>query len=43
MRLLELGLSGKVDRYLDLAASAREADVRRMVVSTEGTGEHRCL
>jgi hypothetical protein len=38
VRLLERGLSGKVDRYLDLASAGREADVRRMVVSTEGTG-----
>lgn len=39
VRLLERGLPEKVNRYLDLAATAREADVRRMVVSTEGTGE----
>jgi hypothetical protein len=38
-RLLERGLAGKVDRYLDLISSSREADVRRMVVSTEGSGE----
>src|SRR5439155_22050380 len=39
VRLLERGLSGKVDRYLDLASAGREADVRRMVVSTEGAGD----
>ena len=39
VRLLERGLTGKVDRYLNLLASGREADVRRMVISTEGTGE----
>jgi hypothetical protein len=39
VRLLERGLPGKVDRYLNLLASGREADVRRMVISTEGTGE----
>ena len=39
VRLLEKGLSGKVDRFLDLISSGREADIRRMVVSTEGTGQ----
>jgi hypothetical protein len=39
VRLLEKGLAGKVDRFLDVVASSREADVRRMVVSTEGSGE----
>jgi hypothetical protein len=39
VRLLERGLAGKVDRLLDLAAAGREADVRRMVVSTQGSGE----
>jgi hypothetical protein len=39
VRLLEPGLSTKVDRYLDLVASAREADVRPMVISATGTGE----
>ena len=39
VRLLERGLPGKVDRYLNLIASGREADLRRMVISTEGTGE----
>jgi hypothetical protein len=38
VRLLEKGLSGKVDRFLDLVASGRDADVRRMVISTEGSG-----
>jgi len=38
VRLLERGLPGKVDRYLNVIASGREADVRRMVISTDGTG-----
>jgi len=38
IRLLDKGLTGKVDRFLDLIASGREADVRRMIVSTEGAG-----
>ncbi len=39
VRLLERGLPDKVERYLDLASASREPDVRRMSVSTEGTGE----
>ena len=39
VRLLEPGLTGKVERFLDVLASSREADTRRMVVSTQGTGE----
>jgi hypothetical protein len=39
VRLLERGLPGKVDRYLNVIASGREADVRRMVISTDGSGE----
>lgn len=39
VKLLEHGLPGKVGRYLDVLTSAREPDVRRMVVSTTGTGE----
>ncbi len=39
VRLLEAGLTGRVDRYLDLLSAGREADVRRMVISTEGTGD----
>jgi len=39
VKLLERGLTAKVDRYLDLASASREADVRKMVVSTEGAGE----
>src|SRR5207237_6724692 len=37
-RLLGAGLRGRVDRDLDIVSSGREADVRRMVVATEGTG-----
>jgi len=39
VKLLDRGLPAKIDRYLDLVSSAREADVRRMVISTEGTGD----
>ncbi|HWC97981.1 MAG TPA: carboxypeptidase regulatory-like domain-containing protein [Candidatus Sulfopaludibacter sp.] len=39
VKLLDKGLAGKVDRMLDIISAGREADVRRMVVSTEGTGE----
>ena len=39
VRLLEPGLAGKVDRLLDIVASTRDADVRRMVISTAGSGE----
>jgi hypothetical protein len=39
VRLLERGLAGKVDRLLDLVSAEREADVRRMVVSTQGSGD----
>lgn len=39
VRLLERGLPDKVEHYLDLASASREPDLRRMSVSTEGTGE----
>ena len=39
VRLLEKGLAGKVDRFLDILSAGRDADVRRMVVSTQGSGE----
>jgi len=39
VRLLERELTGKVGRFLDLASAAREPDVRRMVIATEGSGE----
>jgi len=39
VRLLERGLPGKVGHYLDLASATRDADIRRMRVSTEGAGE----
>lgn len=39
VRLLEGGLPGKVNRMLDLVSLGREPDVRRMVVSTQGSGE----
>lgn len=39
VRLVERELTGKVGRFLDLASAAREPDVRRMVIATEGSGE----
>src|SRR5580658_789897 len=39
VRLLDRGLAGKVERLLDLVASAREPDTRKMVISTAGSGE----
>lgn len=39
VRLLDRDLASKVGRYLDIESAARDADVRRMVVSTEGAGE----
>ena len=41
VKLLEKGLTGKVERFLDVISLGREADVRRMVISTEGSGERR--
>ena len=38
LKLMESSLTGRVDRYLDIVSSGRDPDVRRMVVSTEGTG-----
>ena len=39
VRLLDSGLAGRLGRYLDIVSAGREADIRRMVISTEGTGE----
>ena len=39
VRLLDAGLPGKMDRFLDVVSAGREADVRRMVISTAGAGE----
>jgi hypothetical protein len=39
VRLLDKGLAGRVDRVLDIVAAGREADLRRMVISTEGRGD----
>ena len=39
VRLLDSGLPGRIDRYLDIVSAGREADVRRMMISTEGTGD----
>ena len=39
VRILDRGLTGKIDRLLDIVAATRESDVRRMVVSAAGSGE----
>jgi hypothetical protein len=39
VRLLDTALPGRLDRYLDIVSAGREPDVRRMIVSTEGTGD----
>ncbi len=39
VKLLDRGMAGKMDRFLDIVSSTRDADVRRMVISTEGAGE----
>ena len=39
VKLLDRGLPGKMDRFLDVVSAGREADVRRMVISTSGTGD----
>ena len=39
LRLAERDLNQEVGRYLAVLASARERDLRRMVISTAGTGE----
>jgi len=36
VKLLDAELSSRVGRYLDIASTGREADVRRMVVAAEG-------
>lgn len=39
IRLLEGDLRGDVRRYLDIVASSRQRDLRRMTIATAGTGE----
>jgi hypothetical protein len=39
VRLLDRGLTGKVERFLDLVSSEREPDIRKMVISTAGSGD----
>jgi len=39
VKLLDRGLPAKMDRFLDVVSAGREADVRRMVISTSGTGD----
>jgi hypothetical protein len=43
VRLLERGLTAKVDRFPDLLSSGRDADSRRVTISTEGTGDRNLL
>lgn len=39
VRIVERDLASEVGRYLDLVSSTRERDLRRMTISTAGTGE----
>jgi len=39
VKLLDKGLAGKVERFLDIMSSARDEDVRRMVITTDGAGD----
>jgi hypothetical protein len=39
VKILDRGLAGKLERFLDVVSSARDADLRRMVISTDGAGE----
>jgi hypothetical protein len=39
VRIIERDLQGEVGKYLGLIASSRDQDVRRMTISTAGTGE----
>jgi hypothetical protein len=39
VKLLDRGLAGKVERFLDIMSSARDEDVRRMVITTDGAGD----
>ena len=41
VRLAERDMRQELGRYLDVLGSAREQDVRNMVISTSGTGERR--
>ena len=38
VRLVEPGLAGKVGQYLDVLATSRDADVRKMVIAADGVG-----
>jgi hypothetical protein len=38
-RLLEKGLTSKVEQYLDVFSAGREPDVRRMAIAAEGNGD----
>jgi hypothetical protein len=39
VRLLDSALPARLERYLDIVSSGREPDLRRMIISTEGSGD----
>ena len=39
VRLLDPGLASRLGSFLDIAAAEREPDIRRVTISTEGSGE----
>jgi hypothetical protein len=41
VKLLERNLTGRVERFLDLLSSNREPDTRRLLISTNGTGDRK--
>jgi len=43
VKLLDHSLAGRMEKFLDIVSSSRDADVRRMVISTEGAGERSLL
>lgn len=43
VRIVDRDLRDEITRYLDVVGSAREQDVRQMVISTAGTGERPLL
>jgi hypothetical protein len=43
VRVVETGLRQEVNRYLDVAGSARDGNARQMVISTTGTGTRQLL
>lgn len=39
VKILDRGMAGKLERFLDIVSSAKDADLRRMVISADGSGE----